>query len=1150
MESILRPLLIGLSSLSVIFTSTLSAQEDEFGWRPMANTKLEDYCPPNGLYDYSFSYYCKNVIYAWSGGDLDPATGKMYIWGGGHIDYYGNELYVLDAINQTMQRLTEPGLKADPDSKPAQSELEPFNGTQPNSRHTYDGVSFMQESGLLWAFSGGLAGRFSPLLDNLTWLFNPANNSWSLDNAKGDIPPPSNGVVSAYDTETGKVFLHNRQALYSYEYHPDGGTYTLLNSNGSLGLGLNAAIDPVNRIMLIIGDGQQYIYELTEESGYRRIVAPLKGDADFIKKHDAPGLTYNSKDGHFYAWPGNGKLYRFNSDEMSWQSLALSNDPGPQASKGTFGRFAYLESVDSFVLVHSPVQNAYLLKLPEGEDTEAPTAPADFNAKYPYPGAVSLTWQPSEDNFGVAGYKVMVNGEQVAEQLGTEYKSMAYKPGETLNIQVQAFDSAGNHSPLSAPQNISLPASQAKMRLGDCSKEPRLAERDDIVFCEPWEDENWWQTGKYLRDPVVDDPRPMRESSVAYAELTDENCIDGKCLKVKMEKDKNWALSAFWPLKNANLAPDNLYMRYYLKLSDDWDINMCKANGDISGAGGKFPGLADVRTWADPGGQCGNGGASSDGINCWSMRLNYRNCESNDGEACATKPEAAMRLGSYLYHPLQSGSTGSAAHWDGDDWSQAKAGECDSKPGNLFCGKGDGGVLERGLWYQIEMQVGMNTPGQADGVIRGWVNGQLSYEKTNMVFRNKGHDFLHNRLAWFNIYKGGLDGNCSTSHVYLDQMVIALDQPIGGVDSSTELPPTMNLTVTPEQPTENEPVTVAWASENAQSCQASGIWEGHKNTQGEEVIGPFSESGIVRLDCEGSGGKVARQATILVNGNPIEEDRTDTTITRPSGLQVTELTDAYLKLEWDEAPEQENIETYRVLLNNVLLDEVTEPYLTVQNLVPGVTLEYRVQAVNNEGFMSAPSEPLSVEVPDNREDKSKITLYPSSDTYLASSTFKSLGQSTQLSLSGGRNILLKFPVELLGTDRVRIRKATLTLTPKAQYGNSLAELHLVAKDWHEDQASRDYADRSAKRKWVREIGDWLDKNGDLHGDEPRALIELPDTNATEAVQIDITWTVRGWLDDSENLGVLLKMRDGRTHNFHSKESADPETWPRLDIELD
>ena len=71
-------------------------------------------------------------------------------------------------------------------------------------------------------------------------------------------------------------------------------------------------------------------------------------------------------------------------------------------------------------------------------------------------------------------------------------------------------------------------------------------------------------------------------------------------------------------------------------------------------------------------------------------------------------------------------------------------------------GIGDGGVLLNDRWYRIEMHVKMNTPGQADGVIEGKVDGILSYEKKNMIFRIPGHDNLHVRTIWLDVFKGAL----------------------------------------------------------------------------------------------------------------------------------------------------------------------------------------------------------------------------------------------------------------------------------------------------------------------------------------------------------------------------------------------------------
>jgi hypothetical protein len=113
-----------------------------------------------------------------------------------------------------------------------------------------------------------------------------------------------------------------------------------------------------------------------------------------------------------------------------------------------------------------------------------------------------------------------------------------------------------------------------------------------------------------------------------------------------------------------------------------------------------------------------------------------------------------------------------SACWRTDPNNPDPACYCNS-PNNMYCGIGTGGILQGDRWYAVETYVKMNTPGVADGVLRGWIDGVLSYEKTNMIYRKVGHDNLHVRTVWLNVYKGGTHGNCDDGYIYLDQMVVA-----------------------------------------------------------------------------------------------------------------------------------------------------------------------------------------------------------------------------------------------------------------------------------------------------------------------------------------------------------------------------------------
>jgi Polysaccharide lyase 14 len=345
-----------------------------------------------------------------------------------------------------------------------------------------------------------------------------------------------------------------------------------------------------------------------------------------------------------------------------------------------------------------------------------------------------------------------------------------------------------------------LPA-HAVTPVGDCSTEGGLANRSDVLFCEPWEDGDWYQ---HFNDNSG--VAPASAADVSLTHVVPSDCVSGSCLKVDMPKGVTKSLSIKWSPDVMGVTAQQLYLRYYFKLGTSWSPNMCDSSGNVSGSGGKFPGMSDERLTP----QCGNGGDPGDGINCWSMRSAYRNCDkySGDGLACANKnPGATTRFGSYLYFYNQEGSTGSAGLWDTYYWGQSwgnggscsgspndpycSPNNCSNTPNDVYCGKSnDGGEFYNGRWYLVEMFVKMNTPGVADGVIKGWINNVLSYEKDNMIFRLVGHDNLHVRNIWLNIYKGGLDGNCNDSEVYLDQLAVATDAQIGGaIPGATDTTP-------------------------------------------------------------------------------------------------------------------------------------------------------------------------------------------------------------------------------------------------------------------------------------------------------------------------------------------------------------------------
>lgn len=323
---------------------------------------------------------------------------------------------------------------------------------------------------------------------------------------------------------------------------------------------------------------------------------------------------------------------------------------------------------------------------------------------------------------------------------------------------------------------------------GDAS----LSGEAGIIYCEPFETVDFWIGKGYLSGSGSREKVPA--DSTRFENISSEslNCVSGDCIRIHIPHEECCGISVSWPLDEAGIEPTNVYLRYYLKLASNFDPALCRG-GSSSGDGGKFPGLADPRSFPEE--QCGNGGNPSDGLNCWTARSLFKSCAF----ACESVPNASTRFGTYAYHARQDGFWGDHAVWDADvnrqtgptcnvSHSQSENCpvdqiiSCSSGPDVVgTCGIGGSGNLINNRWYAVELQVGMNDPGQPNGILRGWIDGNMAYEKTNMIWRLEGHDNLHVRTVWLNVHFGGeLVGPCDPSgtDVYMDQMVVATT-PIG-----------------------------------------------------------------------------------------------------------------------------------------------------------------------------------------------------------------------------------------------------------------------------------------------------------------------------------------------------------------------------------
>jgi hypothetical protein len=80
-------------------------------------------------------------------------------------------------------------------------------------------------------------------------------------------------------------------------------------------------------------------------------------------------------------------------------------------------------------------------------DAAPPSAPSNLTATLGKGKKVTLVWNPSTDNVGVAGYRVFRDGNLVATVTGTSHtESLPGGKNPTATYHVVAFDAAGNVS--------------------------------------------------------------------------------------------------------------------------------------------------------------------------------------------------------------------------------------------------------------------------------------------------------------------------------------------------------------------------------------------------------------------------------------------------------------------------------------------------------------------------------------------------------------------------------------------------------------------------------------------------------------------------------------------------------------------------------
>ncbi len=243
-----------------------------------------------------------------------------------------------------------------------------------------------------------------------------------------------------------------------------------------------------------------------------------------------------------------------------------------------------------------------------------------------------------------------------------------------------------------------------------------------VVLFSDFEAEDWgrrWSRGvdAATLSPMAADPERRLEP------------FQGRALRVRIPKGGNTGMNVEYLFgKETGSEPEEIYLRYYLRISGDWQTLQ----------GGKMPGIAGTY------GRAGWGGRKVDGTDGWSARGSFSVAPPEGNPLAGRVP-----VGHYVYHADMPGTYGDIWIWL----------------------DGYGGLLERDRWTCLEQYVKLNTPGKKDGVLRAWVDGRRAFEKTDLRYRQV--DRLKIEKVWMNVYHGGTQVVDRDVHLYIDNVVIA-----------------------------------------------------------------------------------------------------------------------------------------------------------------------------------------------------------------------------------------------------------------------------------------------------------------------------------------------------------------------------------------
>ncbi|NJN14441.1 MAG: hypothetical protein HC813_02060 [Planctomycetes bacterium] len=239
-----------------------------------------------------------------------------------------------------------------------------LDGT-PVARHSVDSIAYIPDPVDRLFVAGGYVDSPGGLLqDHQTYTFDLDTLRWTPGVEVTAIGIGAHGAVAP----DGRYWAHGSgPAPFNILSVVDVAAQTSSDHVAAVGFYLyeaTSAIDEARNLLVAVGNNETRTWNLASPDD-ASVVVPTSGDTAMEGARN-PGLIYRADLDRFVAWSGGKDVFTLDPATSVWTRIVGTGtaDPGAPQARGTYGRFAYVQSLDAFVVVSSADSNVFVYRLP------------------------------------------------------------------------------------------------------------------------------------------------------------------------------------------------------------------------------------------------------------------------------------------------------------------------------------------------------------------------------------------------------------------------------------------------------------------------------------------------------------------------------------------------------------------------------------------------------------------------------------------------------------------------------------------------------------------------------------------------------------------------------------------------------------------